>query len=264
MTDTWAPRGAAEYAQAIEAELPTGTAWPRDPARALMKWVAGCAAIWGDVDARAAVLLIIESDPRATFELLPEWEGAFGLPDMCVAEPQTIEERRDALITRITTLGGQSRVFFQDVAAALGYSIEIYEYAPYTCGISYCGETRPNGGFTFTYAHCGDMQSGVDPICSFAAAGDDDWYWELGAPELRYFWIVRILNTRLTWFRGGTGECGQDHLCEFANAIDLECVIRRWAPAHGIVIFDYSKVDYALAPLLDFSDPFNSGLILLL
>ncbi len=264
MTDMWVPRGAAEYAQAIEAELPSGAAWPRDPSSDLMKWVSGCAGVWGDFDARAADFLTVESDPRSTLELLPDWERAFGLPDTCVASPQTIEERRDALVARLTALGGQSRAFYDNAAAALGYTIEIYEYAPYTCGLSYCGDTRPDGGLTFTYAHCGDMQCGVDPICTIAATGNDDWYWELGAPELRYYWIVRVLDTRLTWFRGGTGECGQDHLCEFADALDLECLIRRWAPAHTVVIFDYSQVDYTTPQTLDFSNPFNSGLLALL
>lgn len=266
MSDTWAPRGAAEYAQAIEAELPTGVAWPRDPASALMRWVAGCSEIWGDVDARAADLLLVESDPRATFELLADWERAFGLPDTCVADPLTIEERRQALLTRLTTVGDQSRAFFVGAAESLGYAISIYEYAPYTCGISACGETRPNGGLTFTYAHCGSMESGVDPICQISATGNDEWYWQLGAPELRYYWVVKVLNTRLTWLRGGTGECGQDHMCEFAEALDLECLIRRWEPAHTAVIFDYAQVDFssASAGVLDFTDEAQSGLLALL
>ena len=266
MTDAWTPRGAAEYAQAIEAELPTGAAWPRDTDSPLMRWVAGSAQVWGDVDARAATLAIAESDPRVTLELLPEWESAFGLPDACVSIEPTIEERRTALVTKLTTLGGQSRDTFLELAQALGYAITIYEYAPYTCGISTCGETRPDGGQLFTYSHCGGMVCGQDPILTITAFGGDEWFWELGAPEIRYYWVVKVQNARLTWLRGGTGECGQDHLCEFSNALDLECAIRRSAPAHTGVIFDYAEVEYssAAAGTLDFSDPAQSALLALL
>ena len=272
--DTWVQRTADDFARAIENELPQGEAWPRDPSGDLMLWVDGNAQVWGGVEQRSADLLLVESDPRNTFELLPDWERAFGLPDACVNEPQTIEERRDSLVAKITSLGGQSRSFFIAAAAALGYTISIYEYAPYTCGISACGETRPDGGLVFTYAYCGTMECGVDPILTITANGGDEWYWECGAPELRYYWVVKVLGTRLTWFRGGTGECGQDHQCEFATALDLECLIRRWAPAHTQVVFDYAEVDFSntgagIGSLpegydLDFDNPGQSGLLTLL
>lgn len=272
--DTWVQRSADDFARAIEIELPQGEAWPRDPAGDLMLWVEGCAQVWGGVEQRSTDLLLVESDPRNTFELLPDWERAFGLPDACVNEPQTIEERRDALVAKITLLGGQSRAFFIAAAAALGYTISIYEYAPYTCGISACGETRPDGGLIFAYAYCGTMECGVDPILTITANGGDEWYWQCGAPELRYYWVVKVLGTRLTWFRGGTGECGQDHHCEFATALDLECLIRRWAPAHTQVIFDYAQVDFGNTGAgtgsvpdgydLDFDNPGQSGLLMLL
>ena len=264
--DVWVQRTATEYAQAIAGELPTGEAWSRDPDGGLMKWVAGCADIWGDVASDAARFLTVESDPRSTIELLPDWERAFGLPDPCVRRMLTIPERRLALINKLTTQGGQSIAYYEGVADALGYTISIYEYQPYTCGISVCGETRPNGGLSFTYTHCGAMQSGVDPICKIKHAGSGEWVYQLGAPNLRFFWVVSILNTRLTWLRAGTGVCGQDPMCEFAQALDLECEIQRWAPAHTFVIFDYSQINFTVLEdgKFDFSDYTQSGLISLL
>ena len=83
-TDTWVQRSAGDYASAIENELPTGEAWSRDPDGGLMRWVDGCAQIWGDVAAAAALLLVTEADSRFTTQLLPDWERAFGLPDPCL------------------------------------------------------------------------------------------------------------------------------------------------------------------------------------
>ena len=264
--DTSVARTATEYAAAIAGELPTGPAWSRDPDGGLMEWVAGCSGVWGDVSARAADFLVVESDPRSTLELLGDWERAFGLPDPCVKRILTIPERHLALVNKLTTQGGQSIAYFEGVAAALGYAISIYEYRPYTGGLSVCGETRPDGGLSFTYTRCGAMRSGEDPICRIKQTGNGYWVYQLGAPNLRFFWVVTILNTRLTWLRAGSGVCGQDPMCEFAQALDLQCEIQRWAPAHTVVIFDYSQVDYAVSAsaTLDFTVSADSGLLPLL
>ena len=222
-----------------------------------MRWVAGCAAIWGDVDARSTDLVVTESDPRDTLELLPDWERAFGLPDPCLTAPQTIPDRRNALVAKLTIEGGQSRAFFVSAAQSIGYTIAIYEYQPVICGISRCGETRPDGALTISAFRCGISRCGADRLGQATLTGGQDWVWQLGAPTLRYYWKVKVLGTRVTWFRCGTGVAGQDHLAEIAYAIDLECMIQRWRPAHTVVIFDYSATPVPTAGSLDFSLPGN-------
>ena len=262
MSTAWVARTAAEYAQAIESELPSGTAWPRDLDSGPMRWVTGSAEIWGDVDARATDLVVTESDPRSTLELLPDWERAFGLPDPCLTAPQTIPDRRAALINRLTIQGAQSRAFFISAATAIGYSISIYEYQPYGCGLSRCGDSRADGGLVITHARCGVAQSGVDRQGDAYLTGTGDWIWQLGAPELRYFWKVRLLNQRVTWLRAGSGIAGQDHFAEISFALDLECMIRRWKPAHTEVVFDYGALDLANDGTLDFSRAGNPAMTL--
>jgi uncharacterized protein YmfQ (DUF2313 family) len=46
----------------------------------------------------------------------------------------------------------------------------------------------------------------------------------------------------LTWFRvgGSGGQTGVDPHLRIALATDLECLLRRWKPAHSDVVFDYS------------------------
>lgn len=228
MPDKHVRRSGDDYAEALAADLPRGTAWPRDPDSVLMKVVAGLGQPYGFADGRAADLLEQESDPRSTIEILPEWERAFGLPDPCVAEPLSIGDRQIALVTKMTMLGGQSREFFIALAAALGYTIRITEYAPFMCGISQCGDTRDAFG---------------------------DWRWEIGPPEIRFYWTIHVGAVRLTWFRtgGGGGQTGVDPMLRIALATDLECIIRRWKPAHTQVIFDYTSLQK-----LDYSEPFNS------
>jgi uncharacterized protein YmfQ (DUF2313 family) len=217
LNDGWTQHAASDYATALADLLPTGPAWPRDLDAPLMLWVGGASQIWGDVDARAADLLTQESDPRSALELLPDWERNWGLPDPCLAEKLTIGDREIALVAKMTTLGGQSRPFFLGVAATLGYSARITEYAPFMCGISRCGDTRDVYG---------------------------DWRWQLAQPTIRFYWTVHIGSLRNTPFRvgGGGGQCGIDPLLRIAMATDLVCLLTRWAPAHTQVIFDYSAV----------------------
>jgi uncharacterized protein YmfQ (DUF2313 family) len=207
MTDSHVRRSGDDYARGFAGLLPTGAAWPRDSDSILMQFINGLAQIWGDVDARADDLLARESDPRLTLELLLDWETAFGLPDECMGPASTLEERHTRLLQRITMLGGQSRAFFIALAAMLGYTITIEELSPIMGGISRGGESD----------------------------------WEAGAPEIRFYWIVHISGVPIWWFRGGVGEGGKDHHAEWAALTDLECLIRRYKPAHTYVIFDYSS-----------------------
>jgi uncharacterized protein YmfQ (DUF2313 family) len=202
-------RSGDDYAGAFADLLPNGMAWPRYEDSVLMKTIGGFGQIWGDVDRQAMDLLEREGDPRSTLDMLAEWERAFGLPDPCIGIPTTIEQRRILLVQRMTLLGGQSRQFFIDIAAMLGYAITIEELSPIMGGVS-------RGG---------------------------DYYWEAGAPEIRYYWIVHIGGVPIWWFRGGVGEGGKDHHAEWAALLDLECILQRYKPAHTVVIFNYSGVE---------------------
>lgn len=207
LTDKHVRRGGDEYAEALAALLPTGEAWPRDSDSVPMRFVDGLAGIWGDVDGRADDLLVRESDPRLTIDMLPDWERAFGLPDDCMGPATTIEERRSRLLQRMTVEGGQSRAFFIGLATLLGYTIGIEELSPIMGGISRGGESE----------------------------------WEAGAPDIRFYWIVHVTAEPIWWFRGGIGEGGKDHHAEFAAVLDLECLFRRYKPAHTQVLFDYTS-----------------------
>jgi uncharacterized protein YmfQ (DUF2313 family) len=247
MPDQQLRRGGAEYAHALAALLPRGIAWPRDPQSVLMRVIRGLAEIFGFVDGRVDDLLRRESDPRATIELLPEWERAFGLPDPCVAEPLTIEARHTALLNRMTTEGGQSRAFFIGVAAKLGYTIAIREHAPFMCGISQVGDTRA----WIPPVYPAGAPHSDDTVFSDGRGYGQDFVpyggprWEIGPPEVRFFWTVSLSSPRLSWFRVASGQTGVDPHLRIAIATDLECVLRRWKPAHTEIAFDYSGIDAA-------------------
>jgi uncharacterized protein YmfQ (DUF2313 family) len=123
------------------------------------------------------------------------------------------------LVARIAFAGGQSRPWFIGYAAKIGYAIDIIERAPFMCGVSRLGGT------------VGETPD--NPL----------WpRWELGPASLRSWWTVKLTVSRLAWFRcgGGGGQLGVDPMLTIGLATDLECVFRRYKPAHTVLTFDYS------------------------
>ena len=226
-------RTGSDYLEAFLSLLPSGQAWPKRVLDSvLFRACYGLCDYWGFVDGRAADLLEIESDPRITFELLGDWERNWGLPDPCLNQPPTgLIERRKALIAKMTMLGAQSRQFFLDLATAYGYTITITEYLPYMTGVSFVGDSR-----------------GV-----FNADDPTNYRWQLGPPEIRYYWTVHVSAKDFVYFRCNSSQCGIDRLLEIGVPSDLECVFDKLKPAHTQIVYDFSQFDG-----LNFTDKINS------
>jgi uncharacterized protein YmfQ (DUF2313 family) len=208
------------FGQQLLAHFPYGQAWTREPDSSFVRSINGLAYTWGFVDGRAADLLEIESDPRKTLELLPDWERAWGLPDPCFPDKTSIDERRDMLMLIMTLLGGQSVAFFELVSSWVGNEIKVREWAPFMCGISECGDTR------YQYDNTGAYR------------------WYIGRPENRFVWSVRADTAVLEWFRCGTpySQCGVHPHLKIVTESPIDCLLQRWKPAHTRLVFDYSAL----------------------
>jgi uncharacterized protein YmfQ (DUF2313 family) len=188
-----------DYTRALQAHLPRGRVWPREPDATLTKSIKGLAPSSAALNARANQLLV-DAFPSTTTELLPEWEATLGLPDPCAGPSPTIELRRAQVVARFIGDGGQSVPYYVNFAAALGYTITITEFAPF------------HFGMTFGMPLCGP-----------------DWAhaWRVDGP---IFTIER--------FELGVSEFGEP-FAFWSNNV-LQCELQRIAPAHTIVIFNYS------------------------
>lgn len=135
---------------------------------------------------------------------LDDWEREFGLPDECLAGQSLTADRRKLLLRmRVASKGGQSREFFTCLAATLGYSVTVKEYAPFRCGQSRCGKDK------------------------------------IGSSINEVFWEVFVTTTTLDYFRAGKSRVGKDPLGSFGRRRDLECLLNKWKPAHTQVKFHY-------------------------
>lgn len=195
---------ALDYRDQMIALLPTGPAWPREADSQLGRLLYGLADEFARIDGRCEAL-IEEADPRTALELLPDWERVAGLPDGCVAAPATVSERQIALRNRLVQRGGQSIIWFESLALRLGYFIDIEELRPFSCGDAL------DAGLLGEWAHVWRV---VAQLEAGSAAGGR---------------VVADVNA----------TC-EDRLAMW-GAVDLECVIRRAAPAHTIVLFAYRE-----------------------
>ena len=192
-----------DYLAQLQALCPKGKAWPvEDPESTFYSLLYAIADEWGRLDHRIDDLLN-EMDPRTTYELLEDWERVLGLPDTCTGLGATLQERRLAASEKLSKKGGQSRQYFIDLAGSYGYSITIDEFDTFR----------------------------VDSGCI------DD---ELADESIRFYWQVNAEEAPpITYFR--TGESSVDEPLEAFNSGLLECLMRKYKPAHTTVIFNYSS-----------------------
>lgn len=187
------------YLSQLQALLPPGLAWPRDPDATLTQLLDAFAEEFARVDQRADDL-IEEADPRTTHELLPDWERVAGLPDPCAPAEQTIAQRQAALTGKLTLVGDQSRQYFIDIATALGYvGATIDEYRPMTC----------------------------NDDCNDALWSEGD----------RFAWQINLPYTGGTFIANCNSDCNAPLQAWGDTAV--ECRINRYKPAHTTAIFAY-------------------------
>lgn len=204
------------YLMMFQSLLPIGQAWNRESGSSTTNLLTVMASEFSKIHGRGEDILN-EADPRTTIELLSDWEIELGLPDTCTGGFDTIQERQSAVVQKFTMTGGQSPQYFKDVAAAIGYEIEIAEFRPFVCGLSECGLNENTQGNTTLIYGITDQE------------------------DMRFNWRVTVLGSRVTWFSCGVSELGKDHFAEFTVANDLECLLNRIKPSHTNLIFAYDS-----------------------
>ena len=142
--------------------------------------------------------LLLEMFPDTADELLPDWERICGITN---TEGKPIQSRRDAVVAQLNAIGPSSRQDFIDLAANLGHTISIEEFAPFRVGISRMGD-------------------------------------RLYPEEIQFVWKVTMTEQGLYYFTVGVSRMGDPLIYTDKNA--LEVVILRLKPAHTLVVFEYT------------------------
>ncbi|WP_110972134.1 YmfQ family protein [Pseudomonas huaxiensis] len=134
-------------------------------------------------------------------EALADWERVLGLPDPCVVnEGHTVGQRIAAVIAKLQSPGGQSRGFFIQLAASLGYNISITEFRPARAGVAVAGD----------------------------AVNGDSW---------TSSWMINAEAVGVFVARAGSAAAGEA-LAVWGNEL-LECRMESMRPAHTTIVFSY-------------------------
>ncbi|MBM3106198.1 DUF2313 domain-containing protein [Pseudomonas sp. V1] len=194
-------RTAEDYHGQLRALLPPGPAWDRELNPQVDAMLAVAAQELAREDLRVADLLT-ESEPDTVRELVPDWERVMKLPDPCLGEAPTFDDRQLAVRRRLVEVGGQAAAYFVELAFSLGYTqARVVEHRAPRFGRSRFGASH-FGTWTAQFM----------------------WTLETG-PRLR---LGRRFGASYWGQRFGMNPSGA-----------LECVIRRSAPAHTLEFIQY-------------------------
>ena len=194
---------ASEYVGMLKELLPHGVAWPRGDSTSLYALMFE---VWGAelarVDARARAF-ITEDDPRFAIETFQEWLDEWGLPDDCIRAWSDANDStlRKLLLWKIQTVGSQNWQFFVDLAAMFGYVITIDEFNRHS------------------------VRSRTSDVLS-----EEMW---------PHTWRVNVLAAQgsAMTYHEVTGDA-KEPLAWWGDSL-IECLIKRYAPAHCTLIFAY-------------------------
>jgi uncharacterized protein YmfQ (DUF2313 family) len=168
----------ADYQQQLRQLLPPGPAF--DPALQ-PDWaqiVAALAPELARVDGNGEALLL-ELNPATATALLPYWESYLGLPDVCtVPGSQTLEERRQAVITKLTATGAPQLSYYRKLGTQVGISIDIQEFRPARVGPASVGDFLYGAGWPWSWIASAPVEA-----YGTAAAATLDCRLQRDAPE---------------------------------------------------------------------------------
>jgi uncharacterized protein YmfQ (DUF2313 family) len=130
----------ADYVDKLRQMLPPGPAFDLELEPDWAQLVAALAPELARVEAGGEALLL-ELNPATATALLPDWEAYLGLPDVCtVPGSQTLEERRQAVLDKLTATGAPQLSYYRKLANQVGLSSSIEEFRPARVGPTAAGD----------------------------------------------------------------------------------------------------------------------------
>lgn len=200
MASAFAQLQASDYAQAVRKLFPRGKAWAAGIGSLFDNFLNAIGASVYILHAAAINLVDSEINPFSTASLMPLWENDFGLPDPCVGTGQTLDQRRQALLARITDPGGLNAGRYIALAASIGVDITVSTFTPAQMG-SGCGTPMYGASWKFAW----QVNAPAEPITSVFRCDSacDDYLQTWGNAELECVINSRNRPSRVVLFAYG-------------------------------------------------------------
>jgi uncharacterized protein YmfQ (DUF2313 family) len=130
----------ADYVDKLRQMLPPGPAFDLELEPDWAQLVAALAPELARIEA-AGEALLLELNPATATALLPDWEAYLGLPDICtVPGSQTLDERRQAVLDKLTATGAPQLSYYRRLANQVGLATNIEEFRPARVGPTNAGD----------------------------------------------------------------------------------------------------------------------------
>ncbi|EEE2001891.1 DUF2313 domain-containing protein [Salmonella enterica subsp. enterica serovar Kotte] len=133
------PRNGDLYAGALLNLLPSGLAWNKRPGNAYSNLMQALAGAFARADADKCQLISNERTPEAAEWMLTDWEEFLGLPE-CGELSQSVPERQSVAANKLRFYGSLNVAFYEQLAAAYGYTVVITEPKPYVMRVHVYGD----------------------------------------------------------------------------------------------------------------------------
>ena len=140
-----------DYVQQLAQLLPPGPAFDLELEPDWAQMLAALAPELARVDGNGEALLL-ELNPATATALLPYWETYLGLPDVCtVPGSQTLEERRQAVLDKLTATGAPQLSYYRKLGTQLDIAVQIQEFREARVGQVSVGDFLYGAGWPWSW-----------------------------------------------------------------------------------------------------------------
>jgi uncharacterized protein YmfQ (DUF2313 family) len=149
----------ADYVDKLRQMLPPGPAVDLELEPDWAQLVAALAPELARIEAGGEALLL-ELNPATATALLPDWEAYLGLPDVCtVPDSQSLEERRQAVLDKLTATGAPQLSYYLKVARQVGITTTIEEFRPARVGPTNAGDFLYGDGWPWGWIAAAPLEA---------------------------------------------------------------------------------------------------------
>lgn len=132
-----------EYTRQLISLLPKGKLWNKARSNqpcTIKELFSGLSEELSRVETRTEDLVLIEKVAATTTELLEEMEVDFGILYDNLNQGLTFEQRRERVLAKLISFGGNHKEYFEAIADSLGWPITIEEFRPFFMNIGAMGD----------------------------------------------------------------------------------------------------------------------------
>ena len=206
-----------KYIELFKNLLPFGRLWNPSEQPVFLKFITSVVTEFCRVDDRVDDMRT-NLDPTTADEAIDLWQAFLALPDECTPDDQTLEEKQQQIVQKLTNVGGLSKTFYEFIATQLGFpDTTVKNWVNFVAGRARAGDPLTN----YWDRH----------FVAGSVAGT-----QLQSIGWMFYFNVDLPASASEHFVAGS--VAGDPLRDFSNEL-LECTFRKIKPSYSGVTFSF-------------------------